>query len=152
MENNDKLCECSRCAGDCCYKTRISPSINNYFCMGCGYQTTSLMKKDSDFFLQQMEILPNLYKELSGEDQNGLIWIPTFINQIGLGMVFMSGNSAENAKWAAVKAVKVTEENKEDHKLKNGTYPEYYMDMKNMKLFEEKDFMDALSFIGVLPQ
>jgi hypothetical protein len=28
----------------------------------------------------------------------------------------------------------------------------YKMDMKNMQLFEERDYMDALSYIGVLPE
>jgi hypothetical protein len=27
----------------------------------------------------------------------------------------------------------------------------YKMDMKNMQVFAERDYMDALSFIGVLP-
>jgi hypothetical protein len=65
-----------------------------------------------------------------------------------MGMVFMNGTRASEAKWAAVKAVKVNDENKEEHKLKDGSYPEYFMDMKNMKSFEEKDYMEALDFVG----
>ena len=59
----------------------------------------------------------------------------------------------ENWKWSAVKAVPV----KEDEKLKYpipGKKDEYYkfrMDMGTMKMFEEKDFMEALSYIEVLP-
>jgi hypothetical protein len=29
---------------------------------------------------------------------------------------------------------------------------EYRMDMINMKKFEERDYMDALSYIGILPE
>jgi hypothetical protein len=28
----------------------------------------------------------------------------------------------------------------------------YKMDMKNMKTFKERDYMDALSYIGILPE
>jgi len=35
---------------------------------------------------------------------------------------------------------------------KPGEFMKYKMDMKNMKTFEERDYMDALSYIGVLPE
>ena len=33
-----------------------------------------------------------------------------------------------------------------------GKYYKFRMDMKTMKVFKERDFMDALSYIGVLPE
>ena len=35
---------------------------------------------------------------------------------------------------------------------KDGKKLEYKPDMQTMKLFEERDYMDALSYIGVLPE
>ena len=69
-------------------------------------------------------------------------------------MVFADGTDKRNWKWAAVKAVKVKEEEKLKYPIpkKKGQYYEYRMDMTTMKQFEERDFMDALSYIGVLPE
>ena len=67
-------------------------------------------------------------------------------------MVFYNRTTPENAKWAAVKAVPVLEEEKEKYKNKKGEYYSHRMDMTTMKGFEMKEFMDALSYIGVLPE
>jgi hypothetical protein len=69
-------------------------------------------------------------------------------------MVFVNGTSIENWKWSAVKAVPVSEEEKEKYPIPNkpGEYYEWRMDMSTMKSFEEKDFMDALSYIEILPE
>ena len=64
----DNLTICDRCGSDCCYIQEVNQDISNYQCMGCGFITNSLMKKDSQFFEEQMELLPNLYK-------NVWIWI-----------------------------------------------------------------------------
>ena len=149
-QSNDKLVICSRCGGDSCYETEVSPEVKNYSCFGCGFQTNSLMKKDSPFFDEQIKVLPDLYKELMGEDVNGLIWMPSMINQPQIGMVFANGTSGNDWKWAAVKAVPIKEEEKEKFKKKDGTYFEYRMDMTSMKLFDEKDFIEALDSLGLL--
>lgn len=147
---NDKIVNCNRCNGNCCYETTVTPEIKNYFCYGCGFQTNSLMKKDSEFFKEQMKLLPDLYKELMGEDENGLIWMPTTINQPKIGMIFANGTSGQNWKWAAVKAIPVKEEEKEKFKKKDGTYFDYKMDMTSIKEFDEKDFIEALDSLGFL--
>jgi hypothetical protein len=69
-------------------------------------------------------------------------------------MVFIDGSTKENWRWAAVKAVIVTEEEKHKYPIKGkkDQYYEFRMDMATMKLFFEKDFMDALSYIEVLPE
>ena len=61
-------------------------------------------------------------------------------------MVFADGSNSENWKWGAVKHVKVLKEEKE--KYKNA---KYRADMSTIKHFEERDFMDALSYIEVIP-
>jgi hypothetical protein len=74
-------------------------------CYGCGFITNSLMKQGEQFWEEQFPLLPNLYKELCGEDEKtGLIWMPNTVNLPNKGMVFAEGQSAEKWSWAAVKA------------------------------------------------
>ncbi len=69
-------------------------------------------------------------------------------------MVFAQGTDKNNWGWMAVKAVKIEEEDRKNHPYpgKPGMFLEYKMDMKSGKLFKEIDYLDALSFIGVLPE
>ena len=131
----DNLIECSRCGSDACYMTEVNNEVKNYSCFGCGFITNTLMTRDSEFLNEQMESLPDLYKELMGEDENGLIWMPNTINLPTQGMVFADGTRANNWRWAAVLP---SEEGK--------------MDMSNVKHFEERDYMEALDYIGVFKQ
>ena len=56
--------------------------------------------------------------------------------------------------WAAVKAVPVLEEEKEKYPIlgKEGQYYEWRMDMTTLQMFPERDFIEALSYIGALPE
>lgn len=147
----DNLSTCNRCGGDACYIQEVNQDIKNYQCMGCGFITNSFMKQGSQFFEEQMELLPNLYKELMGEDEEGLVWMPATINLPSQGMVFANGSNAENWKWAAVQSVPVKEEEKEKYPIpgKPGEFYEQRMDMDTLKEFDEKDFIEALDYIGI---
>jgi len=145
----DNLIECNRCSSNACYVTEVSPKVNTYQCFGCGFMSNSVMTRDSQFLKEQMEVLPDLYKSLMVEDENGLVWMPTTINQPEIGMIFANGSSADNWKWAAVKAVKIKEEEKEKFKKKDGTYFEHKMDMETERLFDENDFMEAMDYLGL---
>ena len=151
--NADKLTICPRCGSDACYVTEVNEKIRNYFCYGCGFQSNSLMKEGELIVEEQEEILPELYKDLKFEDEGGQIWYPSTINLPTQGMVFANGSTVSNWKWAAVKAIKVTEEEKKKYPIpgKKNKYYEHRMDMSTMKQFEERDYMEALSYIGVLP-
>ena len=61
----DNLIICTRCGSDACYVQEVNESIKNYQCYGCGFQTNSLMMKNERYFEEQLELLPNLYKELT---------------------------------------------------------------------------------------
>jgi hypothetical protein len=98
-----------------------------------------------------MEVLPELYKELMGEDENGNIWMPSVVNIPDKGMVFADGSNGLQWQWAAVKAIPMSEEEKIKFKEKGKDY-DYKMDMATLKHYPERDFMDALSYIGVLPE
>jgi hypothetical protein len=54
-------------------------------------------------------------------------------------MVFANGSNRDNWNWAGVKAIPDEEKG-------------YKTDMSTIKYFEERDFMEALSYIEVLPE
>ena len=145
----DNLTICPRCGSDACYVQEVNHEIKNYMCYGCGFITNSLMKKGEEFFESQMETLPELYKELMGEDEDtGLIWMPNTINLPNKGMVFADGKNASNWAWAAVKAIPMPEDEQEKFKAKGKNF-KFKMDMENIKHYPEGDFMEALEYIGV---
>ena len=148
----DNLIECSRCGSDACYMQEVSLGVNLHWCYGCGFTSNTTMKLGDDFFTSQMEILPEIYKALTVEDETGKIWIPSTINVPDKGMVFATGTSPEEWMWAGVKAVPVLEAEKEKFKLKNGNYAEWKMDMSTIKYFPEREYMEVLSYLGILPE
>jgi hypothetical protein len=152
---HEEIINCPKSGGDLCYKVQVAPEIHTYMSISCGFWTNSFMTEGHEFYSQQMETLPELYKDLAWTDpETGLIWLPNTINVEDQGMVFANGSNASNWKWSAVKSIEIPEADREKHPIpgKPGTFMKYKMDMKNMKSFEERDYMDALSYIGILPE
>ena len=149
----DNLVICKRCGSDACMETEPHDGIKSYHCMGCGFVTSTLMKEGEAFYEEQKEILPELYKDLFFTDDEGKIWMPSSVNVPDQGMIFANGTTADLWKWSAVKAVLVTEEEKEKYPIKSkpGEYYKYRMDMDTIQHFEEKDYMEALSYLEFLP-
>ena len=146
---HEEIINCPKSGGDLCYKVQVALEIYNYMSLSCGFWTNSFMTEDHEFYMQQMETLPELYKDLAWTDpQTGLIWLPNTINLPEQGMVFANGQNALNWKWAAVKAIELPEN---ERKEVMGKIQTHKMDMKNMQLFEERDYIEALSYIGILP-
>jgi hypothetical protein len=147
----DNLTTCDRCGSDACYVQEVNQDVKLHFCYGCGFQANTAMKRDSEFLQQQMEVLPELYKELMGEDENGTIWMPSVVNIPDKGMVFADGPNGQQWQWAAVKATLMSEEEKAKFKEKGKEY-DYKMDMTTLTHFPEREFIEALTYIGVLPE
>jgi hypothetical protein len=149
----DNLIICDRCGSDACYVDEVNQDIKTHFCYGCGFQTNSLMIDGNEFLTQQSEVLPELYKELFYTDKDGKIWMPSAVNLPQQGMVFANGNNASNWMWSAVKAIPVSEEEKTKYPIpgKKGEFYEWRMDMATIAHFPERDYMEALSYIGILP-
>ena len=150
----DNLITCPHCESDACYVTENSPTVKTYSCFGCGFTSNSLMKEGEEFYNEQIAVLPELYKDVMFIDADKMIWMPTTVNMPENGMVFYNGASKKDAKWAAVKAIEVTEEEKEKYPIKSkpGEFYKFRMDMTTIKSFEMKDFMEALSYIEVIPK
>ena len=153
MIEKDKLSTCPHCGGDACYIQEVTSDISIYQCFGCGMSSNSVLVEGSEFFEVQMESLPELHKDLLWKDpETGQIWIPQTINIPNKGMVFANGTSKDLWKWAAVKAVEVTDEEKLLLKYPKPGKKESYdfrMDMSTKRDFEEKNFMEALEYIGM---
>lgn len=130
---HDNLTDCSRCGSNACYTQQVNKEITISLCYGCGFQSNTIMTVGSDMFNEQIETLPELYKILMDEEDNGKLWMPSFHNIPGKGMVFANGTDRENWGWASVQYV--------DEKT----------DMSTKKDFIEKDFMDALSHANLIP-
>ena len=151
----DELIICPKCGSDACYKQEVNEKITNYMCYGCGFISNTLMKDGEEYWEQQLMTLPELYKDLIYKDKNDQYWIPNTVNQQKLGMVFVNGADKDNWSWAAVKAIEVEEKDKIKYPIpgKSGEYYKHRMDMENLKSFDpERGYMDALSYIGVLPE
>lgn len=143
----DNLIICTNCSSDACYVDEVNKDIKTYFCYGCGFQSNSLMREGEDFYNQQVKLLPELHKDLLSTDDDGMVWMPSTVNVADKGMVFADGTSTSDWKWAAVKAVLLTED---DNKIKEDQT--HKMDMTTKVNFERNNFMDALSYIGLLPE
>jgi hypothetical protein len=149
----DKIIVCPKSGGDLCYETQVTPEITNWMSLSCGYWTNSLMKEGSEFYNEQMSTLPELYKDLAWKDESTeLVWLPQTINEPQKGMIFANGATSKEWKWSAVKAVPVTEEEKEKYPIPKqpGKFYEWRMDMNTIQHFNEREFIDALEYIGLI--
>ena len=146
--NFDELKNCTRCESDACYSQEVTKDITIELCYGCGFQSNSVMKVGSQFLEEQMEVLPELYKALIDEEEDtGKVWMPSTVNVEDKGMIFADGTGRDNWRWGAAKAIPVTEEESEKYKGKK-----YRPDMSTIKHFEERDYMEALSYIEIIPE
>ena len=144
--NTDKLVE-GPFGSNACYEQDIEhdgQSMKTWMCFGSGYTTSTLMTEGSDLVNATLESAPELYKDLMHVDKDKKVWFPATITLPEKGMVFVDGNSKENWKWAAVKAIPLQEGD-----TKVAPDQTHKMDMKNVKHFEQKDFMDAADHIGM---
>lgn len=139
----EQLVECKRCGSNACLEQQVNEEVTTHLCMGCGFTTSTLMTEKSEIVKSALETSPELYKDLMHTDQDGFVWMPSTVTLPNKGMVFVDGTGTEDWTWAAVRAIPLEEG---DKKIKNDQT--HKMDMKNLKQYPERDFMDALEYIG----
>ena len=123
----EKLIDCSRCGSNACSEIS-NDKVTIWICMGCGFTSNNTITETNR---EQMEsTLPELYKALRFKDESGKYWYPNSVMLEDKSMVFAEGTSVENWKWSAVQA--------KDSKA----------DMTTKQEFPERDFMEALDYIG----
>ena len=119
--------------------------IKTWLCFGSGFTTSTLMTEGSKVVTDLLETSPELYKDLLHTDEEKRVWAPATITLPEKGMVFLDGSNKDQWKWASVRSVPITEE---DRKTKSFPSDQTHkMDMKNIKHFEQNDFMTALENI-----
>jgi hypothetical protein len=127
----EKLIDCSRCGSNACSEIS-NDKVTIWICMGCGFTANTTITDEN---VEQMEkTLPELYRALKYKDQDGKYWYPNSVMLENKSMVFAEGTSVENWKWSAVQS-------KEDK-----------VDMTTKQDFPEREFMDALEYIGYFNQ
>lgn len=148
---NDNLTICPRCGSDACYEQELGADYKIHQCYGCGFTTNTLMTQDSPFLQEQLEVLPELYKDLIFIDDKGYHWMPSAINNPEQGMVYADGKTSKEWEWAAVKAILIPKEDRSKYPIpgKKDEFYEYKMDTATLEHFKERDFIDALDYIGV---
>ena len=123
----EQLINCPRCGGNACHEAS-NEKFTVWSCFGCGF-TTNITTTDDN--LENIEsVMPQLYIDLKFKDEKGYHWYPSTVILEDNSMVFADGKTLEDWKWAGVQA-------------KEGK-----ADMLTVKHFEEKDFMEALDYIG----
>jgi hypothetical protein len=123
----ESLIICARCGGNACHEAS-NDQLTVWSCFGCGFTANSTLTDDK---LEEVEaVIPQLYKDLKFKDEKGLYWYPNSVMLEDRSMVFADGRSVDNWKWAGVQS-------------KEGK-----ADMTTVKYFEEKEFMEALDYIG----
>ena len=145
------LIECPCCGSDACSKTTSTDGSDIYLCWTCGMTTNSLMEDGSDFEKENYSQTAEIIKDLK-QVHNNLAWYPKVINLEENGMVFPEWNKrVKDWYWAAVKAIPVTEEEKEKYPNPNNPceYYKFRMDTKNIKRYDKTCFMDAAEQIGM---
>ena len=127
----EKLIDCPRCGSNACSEMSDG-KVSIWICMGCGFTSNTTI---TDTNIEVMEkTLPELYKALKYKDQDGKYWYPNSVMLENKSMVFAEGTSVDDWKWSAVQA-------------KDGK-----ADMTTKQEFAERDFMDALEYIGYFNQ
>jgi hypothetical protein len=127
----EKLIDCPRCGSNACSEM-TDGKVSIWICMGCGFTANTTITESN---LEQMEAtLPELYKALRFKDESGKYWYPNSVVLDDKSMVFAEGTSVDDWKWSAVQS-------------KDGK-----ADMTTKQEFAERDFMDALEYIGYFNQ
>ena len=123
----EQLIICPRCGGNACHEAS-NEKFTVWSCFGCGFTANVTTIEEN---LENIEgVMPQLYIDLKFKDENGYYWYPSTVILEDKSMVFADGKTIEDWKWAGVQA-------------KDGK-----ADMTTIKHFEEKDFMEALDYIG----
>ena len=123
----EQLIDCPRCGGNACHEAS-NEKFTVWSCFGCGFTANSTTTENNLKTIE--EVMPQLYIDLKFKDDKGYNWYPSTVILEDKSMVFADGKTTEDWKWAGVLS-------------KDGK-----ADMSTVKYFEEKDFMEALDYIG----
>lgn len=139
----EEFITCERCGSNACLHEVHDNKDEAWMCFGCGFTTSTQIIPESELFNQVTSTLPELYKELIFFYE-GKAWLPSTITVPDKGMVFIDGTSVDDWKWAGALSTEISEDEK-DKFPKDQTHK---IDFNSIKHFEQRDFMEALEYIG----
>ncbi len=145
--NQDQLVE-GPFGSNACYEQSFEQEgkeIKTWLCFGSGFTTSTLMTEGSKVVQDLLETSPELYKDLLHTDKSNKVWAPATITLPEKGMVFLDGSNKKEWKWASVRSIPITEEDRKEKSFPSDQT--HKMDMKNIKHYEQNDFMTALENI-----
>jgi len=147
MEQFDEIIDCPKSGGEICYRVQVTNEVSNYMSLSCGFITNTLMKEGEELYEQSIETVPELYKDLAWTDpETGMVWLPNTINVEDVGMVFPYGTNKDNWTWAAVKVVKIPEEERKNFPNEQGGFYEKKVDTDNTILYDL--FLEGMSYVN----
>lgn len=152
----EKKINCPCCESINCFEetyTVEQNTVSSYLCMGCGYTTTTLQQKDSDFVKQFEETCPQLFKDIAYHDEKtNLMWYPTVLNFPDKGLVFPDGANAFDWQWRAVPVKPVSEAEKTMFPIpgEEGKFYETKADMESSRLYPQGQFQNACKHLGII--
>jgi hypothetical protein len=123
----EQMIICPKCGSNACSEVS-NDKLTVWNCFGCGFTSNSTMIEINKSTTEQ--VMPELYKALTYKDEKGYYWYPNTVILDDKAMVFAEGTTTIDWKWSAVQS-------------KEGK-----PDMTTKKEYEQKDFMDALEYIG----
>lgn len=154
----EKKIDCPHCKSINCFEEQYTVeqnTVSSYLCMSCGYTTTSLQKKNSDFVKEFEETCPDLFKDIAYHDkETDLIWYPTVLNFPDKGLIFPDGSNAFDWSWRAVPVKAVPESEKDKYPIPNepGKYYNTKADIESSKLYLQNEFINACKYLGIIEE
>jgi hypothetical protein len=148
---NDDFDICRHCGSDACYIFHTGESIT-WRCMDCGFYTNTFMLKNSEVVKYLNDTSPELFKDISYEDEEGFIWWPMVINKPNVCMISPIGTSKENWSWGFIPYVPIPEDETYKYPIKEepGKFHSHRSDIKTTQYFEKLDFILALQAANLL--
>ena len=138
---------------DKCFKVFTEPETEDqYLCMKTGYMSNSKFKVGSPELTAELDRFPDLVRAVQFYDEEReIVWIPTFINVPGKGMVFPEGN-LEAWGWAYAPIVDIPESEQSKYPVpeKEGEFYTSKLDIENAIKYSKNEFDKALIDMGVL--
>ena len=141
--------EISPITGNLCVIVEVDEQSNttSYICMESGYVSNSMFAIDSPSQAQYDATVSQLMRDLKKMDnERKLVWYPAFM-QTPAGMLYVAGESKENAHWEVAPVVAIAEDEKEKYPVpgKEGRYFQSRAAIELAQKFDSQDFEMAMN-------
>ena len=95
----DTICQCRKCGGHLCYQVH-QEQVVDWRCLSCGFQTNTFLLAGTEGVKVFEESIPQLYKDIKFQDEDGFVWYPLHLSKEGVGMIIADGTGKDNWYWS----------------------------------------------------